>query len=442
MTRPIGLISRFYLCHENSLGGGLKEIIPEIIAFDLHHHMTLNVSFHYILTSFKISEHCIFGHLTIGELIDQRMKSTVDKDMKHCGLYSKFTLLSFTSIVKISVFLWHNNYLVTSLVYSIRDRNTTSSKLCFNPSHAKPIWIFTFTAQTSSLQIIFLRGDKFQKLHIWVTFPDQQSLYPSPMLRAFDGPGDKCNDLNFISSNTNLLKLHTSTTTFQALLHILNLASYVSFAGSSISSTHVFVEPSLTNAHLLPNVMFCGSSDHCLFSLKTRSTLRINLTMHNFQFSGSRDMGDCTYAGFIIHDPEANYTMTECVPTLYMHWSPQVFMNFIVYAKFANQDQFRSICSHSNEMKLYLFSYKEYANLSVSVVVETTEYPVITIDACQSSELDCTKQEKLVVQITALMQATSFPKQYCTARLFCSSPSSSIATKVNVLGTAVFQNSE
>lgn len=238
MERPVGVVTAFYTCtsmiRRHEIFAMKVEQTVYKFKFHLHHNLTLNTTFYFIITSYRTTQECLQGHIWIKDFSVQKPEDSPGKYMKHCGLYSKFTKLSSKHFNQIGMFAASHCYIVTSLSFIVRDKMGMTNELVTNssPDGFCLTWLYyTVVKHIFLMQVIYLRGNYFEKLQISIVFLDTDFSPVSSVLQAFDGPGNKCTPLSLtIISEKMPLVQKGSASTFQATLYCQKVNLKVSYS--------------------------------------------------------------------------------------------------------------------------------------------------------------------------------------------------------------------
>lgn len=457
ITKPLDTFPIYYSCSTPTAGAATAEPLVETsqmrFYFLLHKNLTLNISFHYIITSYKTTLDCRQGLI---EIIDVGfgLRNSPELSYFHCGLYSKFSQLCSGSSVLFILCVASGNYIVTSLSHFVRDRGGISNDLQISAQHSEfhVGWFFYTGIKNDFLfHFMFIRGNHSQKLQICAHVQAVDVHSTSSALQVFDGPGSRCSPLSLtLTSDAMPLEYCVSASTFQATIFIQNRTKKVEYSGIAISTQKVLVTDREIHSLKIPDKQLCRLPGTCALTINADTTQHINMTLENFTYHGSDDMGDCTYAGVAVYDPIKGHTTTQCVSPQYLRWSTfdvrSRAPHSIAYEKFSNHNIFRTLLSTASILQILIFNYKAYSSLlSFSMHLKTTDCTVRMVETCSTPiripgslvVLPCNSDKPFIVQFLPLVYSY-YPFKLCHWQVRCSK-FSKWGTEVRVTGSAVLQ---
>ncbi len=86
-------------------------------------------------------------------------------------------------------------------------------------------------------------------------------------------------------------------------------------AKSTRNIYHLHVSNMTYQTDILPNVQMCQDSTLCVLNISTSKLLFLNLTLHEFSYTGENNTDSCDYAGVSAYDVGiyTHHIKTECV---------------------------------------------------------------------------------------------------------------------------------
>lgn len=355
--------------------------------FHLNKHFTLNLTFDYVYFSSTSINECYFANLTVFDCdkmkpISIEWKGEVQYNVltsvfnfTFCGIHSKTIICSRCPHVGVVTQLQHFILHDTKLSFSIIDlqrivSTSISRNLEANTQVMNSIWdveMGTF----ASLIACRLAVEKYKTLLVSVFVTTEVSL------EVYDRPGPLSPLLGCATkAHSNISTILCKTSSFQCTVFAYYksnvLIDYIAkhMPGQMIGALETNYSSSQTI--LYPGKQFCQLFHLCLFNVRADPGFRVNISVANMTHIGRNNSGNCLCAGLSVYDKKKEIS-TVCQNPVHTLES-SAFKNSLY--------RFRNIFSSNNKALLAIYSYKEYANISLTFVVSSTKCRAIQIDVC------------------------------------------------------------
>ncbi len=401
---PLGVLPIYKLCgfngfyHDKHYCSNREKYAPFVkYIFKLDEVLRLNLTFQYVL----FGRTCVYGYVLIKSAFPSAF----------CGLFSKFSVYPSSRQTTISLIVvkstqcfsgdtFHpsaiiddrSDYLqgaitmsgnfIVSMAYSVSDFKRISSNYHFrNSARSKDVVSFPWHLGVSNVnfQVVFLRA---KSLHYLMISTDKTS--PN-LVKIFDGPGFKCPQITGKIENA---KKMFKASAFQAVLfyscYYCSRFHRYKIKYQTSEQKNVFAVKITGNKQFhLPS--YCASQELCIFKFLADPSLKLNGSLTNFTRVGSSSMRKCTYAGVEVFEPGYGHRITECTQEHLGReevWRNNTFVTSHHISTYPNKNDTREFFSMQNELTIVLYAFPEYAQMTVSVAIQSTKCKVFTFDEC------------------------------------------------------------
>lgn len=323
-------------------------------AFNLHHLLRLNITFHQILFIFSDVSSCFIGNITISRFI-------------YCGHHSQF--VTYPPYKEPRILLTVNINIVTynvsfSFVVFDHNRVTTSSK---GFEQVMVLWTWVLTrgvCKKSSYSRYLVVGHKTECVSMRLV----HSVRDVVLTMLFDGPGDQSCVLKQVehSNVTHTEKLY-SASTFQCVVDVLGSgqSACIKYMFKSLVFPKMYVAEKGT-LYSFSNEEQCHMSNICGLHINTHPDSFVKVSISKVKHSENCDPF-CKYAGLSAYHPPNEHLSTICD-----------------FSK--DFDEYKPVYSTSASLILIFYCYKEYSSLTFAVTVSAVKCQPITYNICNYFE--------------------------------------------------------
>lgn len=314
-------------------------------------YLRMNITFHMI--KFSLGNK-YFGNVTLTDNQD------------HVGtFYGKQTNILF--VAKFNV-VYVNISVHSQVSYYIRfDYSVVDNNLFYNFFSLKEekkyvmhsTWAF-YQPQNYQIHLFVLSTNKYRRVEVKF---EKRFCLRNPYLKIFDGPGSLS---KIIRSKKRSFTCVFPLTGFHSLIHKKTTDNFY-YSYRIMKCPHMKI---LRNtSFLFDSTEEClKDSKICCIDFETSANLHINATIQKLNYTGVENDAQCSFSGLtansIFHDKSYEEISTVC----------EHFKGFYKY---------RPLYSKESSMRLILYSYKEYGQLSAKILVSATGCKPVERNPCR-----------------------------------------------------------
>lgn len=349
--------------------------------FNLDPFFRSNMSFNYIYFSAIDINACHFGNLTVldsyyGTIIWNKRYTSVLLQSKYnfsfCGIHS--TTVIYSKYARVAAITYYLAYVYSEikLSFSVIDNQKIFNipqrpEFNFLGSGMKKniqvncIWSVRFIHTAIDLNIYRIVVSKLLVISVRI-----KMLKKLP-LDVYDGPGILS---KMIASKTSILNKPNDailvTTSFQCVILMYNHSALITFSSldydkNNISQNFLLVPGSSLNI-TYPNDCSIDVDIMCYFEVETDPGFQLNVSVANMMYSGENNTANCSFAGVAAYNNQTEIS-TNCI---------KIHSSFEIAKKNYPYYVFQNVYSSYNSLVLVLYSYKQYGNINISLLISTT----------------------------------------------------------------------
>ena len=382
---PLGAIKRQFTVHNGGFNLLFAQLPIEILDFNLHPSLTLNITFIQIRIMYMNLFKCFIGNVTVESYFRRSITGTVSNLRRsvYCGCQSYIVCYKSFRFVQVKIAVHVRVQYDVSLAFSVLGSGLVESfqrkgHRGYEMICSELALLFHETLCTYKRALICVRKTKFIIV--------RGNSYSSYALSAFDGPGLLSKNVR-LANQGDFFEFRSSSFQFTIIIKEMRISIYrLSYLEVDITDTTKYMVNGTETIYMAyPNGLCNLTSIICLINFSSEGNYKVNLTVFDLKFVGTHN-SNCEYAGIVLLD-SINSNLVELKTICH-------YFNRIKYQSFYSKN--------SSSLFIIIYMYKEYGQFNVSFYISQTKCSSITINVC-SFELPCEySQNKMCSELQTL----------------------------------------